>query len=60
MHTHSYDLEGLAQANAVLTSFNSAVMAQLAQMTVTTNVMEAQLKTLLSDQTNQTRKNRNH
>ena len=29
MQTHGYELEGLAQANAVLTSLNSAVMSQL-------------------------------
>ena len=28
MQTPSYDLEGLAQSNAVLTSSNSAVMSQ--------------------------------
>ena len=53
MRTQGYDLEGLAQSNAVLTSSNSALMAQLAQMTVTMNVMQAQLKTLASAQTNQ-------
>ena len=41
MRTQGYNLEGLAQANAVLTSSNSAVMAQLAQMTVTMNAMQA-------------------
>ena len=39
----------LAQASAVLTSSNSVVMAQLAQMTVTMNSMQAQLKTLASE-----------
>ena len=46
MQTQGYNLEGLAQANAVLTIPNSAVMAQLAHMTVTMNTMLAQLKTL--------------
>ena len=30
MHTWSYNMDGLAQTNAVLTSSNKAVMAQLA------------------------------
>ena len=42
-------MEGLAQANAVLTRLNSAVMAHLAYMTVTMNTMEAELKTLASE-----------
>ena len=45
----------MAQANAVLTRSNSAVMAQLAHMTVTMNTMQAQLKTLASAQINQAR-----
>ena len=60
MHTQSYDLEGLAQANAVLTSSNSALMAQLAQITVTMNSMQAQLNTLTYAQNNQARSNRKH
>ena len=60
MQTQGYDLEGLAQANVVLTSSNSAVMAQLAQMTVTMNAMQAQLKTLSSDPINQTRSKRKY
>ena len=55
MQTQDYDMGGLAQANVVLTSSNSAVMAQLAHMTVTMNAMQAQLKTLTSAQTNQAR-----
>ena len=39
MQTQDYDLEGLEQSNAILTSSNSAVMAQLAHMTVTMNAM---------------------
>ena len=39
MQAQSYDLEGLAQANAVLTRSNSAVMLHLSQMTVTVNAM---------------------
>ena len=49
---------GLTQANSVLISYNSAVMAQLAQTNVTMNATQAQLNTLSSDQTNQTRKKR--
>ena len=48
MQRQSYKLEVLAQANAVLTSSNSAVMTQLAQMNVTMNAIHAQLKTLAS------------
>ena len=44
----SYELEVLEQGNAVLTSLNAAVMAQLAQMNVTMNAMLPQLKTLTS------------
>ena len=58
MQTQGYNLEGLAQANAVLTIPNSAVMAQLAHMTVTMNTMLAQLKTLPSEKNNQARTNR--
>ena len=53
-------MEGLAQANTVLTRSNSAVMSQLAYMTVAMNVMKAQMKPLASDQTNQTRSKRNY
>ena len=60
IQTQSYDLEILAQSNAVLTRSNSAVIAQLAQMTVTMNSVQAQLKTLASAQTNQTRANRKY
>ena len=55
MQTHSYELEELAQANAVLTSSKTAVMAQLSHMAVTMNIMQAQLKTLTYSPTNQTR-----
>ena len=41
MQNLSYDMEGLAQANKVLTSSNSAVMEKLAQMTTTMNEMQA-------------------
>ena len=60
MQTQIYDLEGLAQANAVLTISNSAVMAQLSQITVTMNAMQAQLKTLSYSQTNQARPKSKH
>ena len=53
--TQDYDREGLAQANAVFTISKSGVMAQLAHMTVTMNAMQAQLKTLASAKTNQSR-----
>ena len=48
LQTHSNNLEGLSQANTRLTISNSAVMAQLAQMTVTMNIMQAKIKILLS------------
>ena len=55
MQMHSHELEGLAKANEILTISNTAVMAQLEQMTVTRNAMHAQLKTPMVAQTNQTR-----
>ena len=51
----SHELEGLAQANAVLTSSKTAVMAQLAQKTVTVNAIQAQLKALATVSTYHTR-----
>ena len=60
IQTQSYDLGGLAQANTVLTSSNSAAMAQLAQITATMNYMKVQLKILASSQTNKTRENSKH
>ena len=54
MQTQSYELERLVQANEVLTSSNSAVMEQLAPMTVTMNDMQAQLKTSFSATTKPT------
>ena len=47
-----HELEGLTQDNAVLTSPKTAVMAQLAQMTVTMNAIQAQIKTLAVAPTN--------
>ena len=44
MHIQSYELEGLAQANSVLTSSKYTVMIQLAQMIMTINAMRAQPK----------------
>ena len=41
-----YDLEGMAHANEVLTRSKSSVMVQLAQINVTMNATQAQLKTL--------------
>ena len=35
MKTQSYDLEGMAQTNTILNRYNSMVMVELAQMTVT-------------------------
>ena len=60
MQTQRYTLEGLAQANAELTILNSAVRTQVAQMTVTMNTVTAQLNTLASAQTNQTRPKMKH
>ena len=58
MNKQSYKLEGREHANIVLTIYNSAVMAQLAQMNVTINALKVQLKTLTSTTTNPTRSNR--
>ena len=55
MQTQGYELEGLAQANAVLTSSKYAVMAQFTHMTVTMNAMQSQKQILASAQTNQAR-----
>ena len=60
MKTQDYELEVLSQSNAVLTRSKSAVMAQLAHMTVTTKATQAQLKTIAYDKTNQARTKRNH
>ena len=54
----SHELEGLSQANTVLASSNIAVMVQLAQINVTMNDMQAQLKTLSAAPMNQTRSKR--
>ena len=48
----------MEESNAVLTSFNSAGMEHLAQMTMTMNVIQAQLKTLSLTSTNPTRTKR--
>ena len=50
----SYRLELPTQANAVFTSSNSSVISQLAQSTVTINVIQAQLKTLSETSTDTT------
>ena len=42
MQAQIHDLEGLAQANSVLTSTNSMVMTELSQMTVTMNGIQDQ------------------
>ena len=60
MQTQSYDLEGMAQGNAVLNRFNSAVMVQLAQMNVTMNATKAQINILSSAPTNETRSKRKY
>ena len=60
MQTLCYEMEGPAQANAVLTRSNSAAMTQLKQMNVMMNAMQAQLNTLASEQTNQEWPKRNH
>ena len=48
MQNQIYEMEGLSHANAVLTKSDYAVMTQLSQMSATTNVMHAHLKTLSS------------
>ena len=58
IQTQICNLEGLAQANAILTSSKSAVMVKLAQTTVTVNAMQVQLKTLSLTTTNPTRTHR--
>ena len=55
MQTQSYELEGLAQANAFLTSSNSWFMKTFAHTNVTMNAMQAHLKTLSLTITNPTR-----
>ena len=45
----SYNVEVMAQANAVLTISNSVVMAKLEHMTVIMNTMQEQLNILSSD-----------
>ena len=57
MQTQSYELKGLAQANTVITSYNLLVMAQLVQMTIKMNTLQAQLKTLSAMSKNPTRTN---
>ena len=52
MQTQGNELEELVQSSLVISSSNSAVMEQLAYMTVIMNAMQAQLKTLASAQTN--------
>ena len=56
----SHELEGLAQANTVLTSSNTTVMVKLAQMTVTMNSMQAKLRMLAVAPTKQTRSKRKY
>ena len=60
MQMQSYDLERLAQVNAVLNRSNTSVMSQLEQMTVTMNDSQVQLKMIPSAPTNQTRSKRNY
>ena len=55
-----YEIAGMTQDNAVLISSNYVVMAQLEQMNVTMNTMQAQLKALASAQTKQARPKRNN
>ena len=57
MKTQSSNLWVLAQANKVLTRSNSEVMAQLAQMTMNMNTMQAKLNNLSSATTDLTRNN---
>ena len=51
MQNQWYEMEVLAEANAVLISFNSAVMEQLAQLATAMGKMQAQLNTLSSSET---------
>ena len=55
MQMQIHKLEGLAQANALLTSLNTAVMDQLSHMTVTMNNTQEKIKTLATAPKNQTR-----
>ena len=41
MQMQSYNMEGLSQANAVLTSSNSAVTEKLVEMNVMMNAIQA-------------------
>ena len=59
IHMQRCELEGLGQANEVLTSSNSSLMQQLLHMTVIMNNIQAQLKILQSATTNTTRTMRN-
>ena len=52
IQNQGYDMEGLAKANAFLTSYNSSVMEQSAQIIVTINEIQAQLKTLSATSSN--------
>ena len=58
MQMHGYDLEVLAQTNAVLTSSNSMALELLSQMSVAMNNMQAQLNTLSLMTTNPKRTKR--
>ena len=60
IQTQSYDMDGMAQSNAVFPRFNSAVMAQLVQMSVTMNSTKVQLRILSPDTTNKTRSKRKY
>ena len=60
MQMQSHELKGLAQANAVLTISNTAVMAQLSYMNVTMNAIQEHLKTLTLEPTNQMRSKRKY
>ena len=55
-----YEMEVLAEANAVLTISNSSVTDQLSHMTVTMNDMQAQLKMLSLAYTKKTRSRRKY
>ena len=55
MRTQGYEMKGLAQPNAVITSSKSVVTGQLAHMTVTMNAMQTQLKKLASSQNQKAR-----
>ena len=60
MKNHIYDMEGLAQENAVITRTIYIVISQLDNMTATMNTMQAQLNTSSAASKNLTRPKRKY